>query len=163
MNFRRFFGVYFLAVILCFIGELMRMDTNMDEHKSPISTREAAKTSGFSPRHIQKLIKAGKLSASRDEGGNYVIDKSEFYRVFPQAHTERTLANDGELNSRTILENEIRHLKEMLTEKNKQNDFLHDQLKTATIEKTMLLEAFNSNQKLLEHHSGKRKRFFNLF
>ena len=55
----------------------------MNQNNSLLSTRDAAEASGFSLRHIQKLIKGGKLSASMDDGGNYMIDKSEFYRVFP--------------------------------------------------------------------------------
>ena len=137
----------------------------MSENNSLLNTREAAEIAGFSARHIQGMIKKGKLSASRDEGGNYLIDKAEFYRVFPDAHTKRSLANDDNDNSRIVLEIEVQHLREMLVEKNKQNEFLHKQLETATIEKTMLLETLNSNQKLLEHHNGKKKtrRFLGLF
>jgi hypothetical protein len=53
----------------------------------------------------------------------------------------------------------------MLADKSKQNEFLYKQLETATTEKTMLLETLCSNQKLLEHNSGKgkRKRFFGIF
>jgi excisionase family DNA binding protein len=136
----------------------------MNENNSSISTREAAEISGFSARHIQGMIKKGKLSAIRTEGGNYLIDKSEFYRVFPDAHTKRSLTNNDDDSSRIVLEIEVQHLKEMLAEKNKQNEFLHKQLETATAEKTMLLETLNSNQKLLEHTgSGKKKRFLGIF
>jgi len=135
----------------------------MNENNSSISTREAAEIAGFSARHIQGMIKKGKLSASRDEGGNYLIDKSEFYRVFPDAHSKRSHANNDDDSTRTVLEMEVRHLKEMLAEKNKQNEFLHKQLETATVEKTMLLETLNSNQKLLEHsNKGKRKKFLGI-
>lgn len=137
----------------------------MSENNSLLSTREAAEIAGFSARHIQGMIKKGKLSAARDEGGNYLIDKSEFYRVFPNAHTKRSHTNNDDESTRIVLEMEVQHLKEMLAEKNKQNEFLHKQLETATTEKTMLLETLSSNQKLLEHHSGKKKarKFLGLF
>jgi excisionase family DNA binding protein len=136
----------------------------MSENNSSISTREAAEITGFSARHIQGMIKKGKLSASRDDGGNYIIDKSEFYRVFPDAHNKRSQANNDNDSTRIVLEMEVQHLKEMLAEKNKQNEFLHKQLETATTEKTMLLETLSSNQKLLEYTSkGKRKRFLGIF
>lgn len=136
----------------------------MSEESSSLGTREAAEIAECSARHIQNLIKKGKLSAIRDEGGNYLIEKSEFYRVFPDAHAKRTLANNDNESSRIVLEVEVRHLKEILAEKNKQNEFLHKQLETATAEKTMLLETLSSNQKLLEHtSSGKRKRIFGIF
>ena len=47
----------------------------MSESNSSISTREAAEISGFSARHIQGMVKKVSLSATRDSGGNYVIDK----------------------------------------------------------------------------------------
>lgn len=136
----------------------------MSENNSSISTREAAEIAGFSARHIQSMIKKGKLSASRDDGGNYLIDKSEFYRVFPDAHSKRSLTNNDGDSTRIVLELEVQHLKEMLAEKHKQNEFLHKQLETATTEKTMLLETLSSNQKLLEHSSRvKRKKFLGVF
>ena len=137
----------------------------MSEENSSLSTRMAAEIAECSARHIQNLIKKGKLSATRDEGGNYLIEKSEFYRVFPDAHAKRTLANNDNESSRTYLEVEVRHVKEMLAEKSKQNEFLHKQLETATAEKTILLETLTSTQRLLEHDSSKqkRKRLFGLF
>lgn len=137
----------------------------MSENSSLLSTREAAEISGFSARHIQNIIKKGKLSATRDEGGNYLIDKSEFYRVFPDTHNKGNTENGDEDSTRTVLEIKIQHLKEMLAEKNKQNEFLQRQLETASAEKTMLLETLSSNQKLLEYKSGKirKKKFLGIF
>lgn len=136
----------------------------MSEISSSLSAREAAEISGFSTRHIQGIIKKGKLSATRDWSGNYQINKAEFYRVFPHAHNKRIDANNNEQSSRTALEMEIQYLKNMLAEKSKQNEFLYKQLETASIEKTVLLETLTSNQKLLECSSNrKRKKFFGLF
>ena len=79
----------------------------MSEESSLLSTREAAEIAGFSARHIQGMIKKGKLCASRDDGGNYLIDKAEFYRVFPDAHTKRSQANNDNDSSRIVLEIEV--------------------------------------------------------
>lgn len=136
----------------------------MKERNSSISTREAAELTGFSARHIQNMIKKGKLSATRDEAGNYTIDKSEFYRVFPQTHESNSQPNTNENSSRTVLESQIEHLNEMIKEKNRQNEFLQKQLESANNEKSMLLETLTSNQKLLMHSTkSKRKKFLGLF
>ena len=136
----------------------------MGENNSLLSTREVAEIAGYSARHIQGMIKKGKLSATRDDGGNYLIEKSEFYRVFPDAHNKRSITKNGDESSRIVLEKEVQHLKEMLAEKSKQNEFLHKQLEMAATEKSMLLDTLNSNQKLLEHNNGKRKkRFLGIF
>lgn len=130
-----------------------------------MSTREAALELGVSSRQIQKLIKNGKLSAERNESGNYLIEKSEFYRIFPEAFKVRSEANSDEQNKRTVRDHEIKHLEAMLNEKTQQNEFLQKQLESSTLEKTRLLDTISNQQKLIEHQSGKRarKKLFGLF
>jgi len=129
----------------------------MNKEKSRISTKEAAKEAGVTPRTLQNYITRGVLSATRDSNGNYQIDKAEFYRIFPDSHKEKR--SEKVLgNSQELLEVEIKHLKEM-------NDFLRKQLETATADKNILLETLSSTQKLLEHSSEKktRRRFLGIF
>lgn len=130
-----------------------------------MSTREAALEIGVSSRQIQKLIKNGKLSAERNEIGNYLIEKSEFYRVFPEAFSARTDANNNDQQARTVRDHEIKHLEVMLNEKTRQNEFLQKQLESSTLEKTRLLDTISHQQKLIEHHGKKkeRKKLFGLF
>jgi FtsZ-binding cell division protein ZapB len=47
------------------------------------SLAEAARASGKSKMTIQRAIKSGKISASRNEDGSYAIDPSELHRMFP--------------------------------------------------------------------------------
>jgi septal ring factor EnvC (AmiA/AmiB activator) len=47
------------------------------------SLAEAARASGKSKMTIQRAIKSGKISASRNEDGSYDIDPSELHRMFP--------------------------------------------------------------------------------
>ncbi len=87
---------------------------------------------------------------------NYLIDKTELYRVFPNAHPKKQEEKSKEI-SQEILETEIKHLREM-------NGFLNKQLETAALEKTMLLETLSSNQKLLEYsRKNERKKFLGIF
>jgi excisionase family DNA binding protein len=58
------------------------------EGDSMYSLAQAAKATGKSKPTIARAIKAGRLSATRGEGGNYLIDESELARVYP-------LAGDG--------------------------------------------------------------------
>lgn len=132
----------------------------MNEKNSFMSTREAAKEAGYSPRHLQNFITSGKLSAIRSSDGKYLIDRSEFYRVFPDANKQKSQEKTKEISEEIFL-NEIKHLKEM-------NNFLYKQLETAEKEKNYLLETLKSSQKLLEYSSGKteiikRKKLFGVF
>jgi excisionase family DNA binding protein len=136
----------------------------MNLNNSLLTTRDAAQLAGYSPRHIQNMIHKGRLSATRDDGGNYLIEKSEFFRVFPAAHNVRTEEKDDDSTARTMLEIEVEHLKQMLSEKNKQNEFLHKQLELCIAEKAQILDTLSSNQKLLEYSSIKeRKKIFGVF
>ncbi|HHR1287491.1 TPA: hypothetical protein ACS3CI_003245 [Legionella pneumophila] len=132
----------------------------MSEKSSFMSTREAAKEAGYSARHLQNFITSGKLSAKRGSDGKYLIDRSEFYRVFPDAYKQKLQENPKEISEEIFL-NEIKYLKEM-------NNFLHKQLETAEKEKNHLLETLKSSQRLLEHSNEKtdktkRKKIFGVF
>ena len=126
----------------------------MSANNTVLNTRKAAELLKCSARKIQKLIASGKLCAHRDESGSYRIDKSEFYRVFPElfaSEEQRTEATNSEPNERTqLLEEQIKFLKEM-------NELLKYQLDNATSEKGKLIDTLNSNQRLLEYHAEKKK------
>ena len=70
----------------------------MVEKNSFMSTREAAKEAGYSPRQLQNYITSGKLSATRGSDGKYLIDRSEFYRVFPDAYKQKSQENTKEIS-----------------------------------------------------------------
>lgn len=139
----------------------------MENNSSQLTARQAAEEIGFSTRYIQGLIKRGKMSATRDELGNYLIDRAEFYRVFPNAfkvEQERTGANYDDSISRAVLENEVKNLKDLISEKEKHNQYLKEQLDKLNEKEVLILETLNSNQRLLEHQSApakknKRKKF----
>jgi hypothetical protein len=54
----------------------------------------AATAGGINKSTVLRAIKSGKISASKDEFGNWVIDPAEFHRVYPvvQTATERDQA-----------------------------------------------------------------------
>lgn len=140
------------------------MVTQNIDNETRIGTSEAAKLAGFSLRHIQNMIKDGRLSASRTENGSYSIDKSEFFRVFPDAHPEarkRKQMQNSPDELRIVHETEIKYLKQI-------NDLLQAQLDEAKAlidksekEKTALFDALGSTQKLLEY--SKKKKLFGIF
>lgn len=56
-----------------------------------LSIREAAREAGVSKSTILRAIQRGRLSAARDDDGNYQIDPAEVFRVYPP----RTAAPGG--------------------------------------------------------------------
>lgn len=126
----------------------------MTNEKTWLSCREAGKLLNFTQRHIINLINKGKLSAEKDEYGRYFIQKSEFFRAYPDAMNVESKGTDKEPagnDSVKLLEEKLQHLQEMFEEKKRQNEFLIEQLENFTQEKSKMLDAINSHARLLEH------------
>lgn len=51
---------------------------------------EAAKQTGLTRAAIHKAIKSGRLSASKDDNGNYRIDAAELFRVYSKVDITST-------------------------------------------------------------------------
>jgi Helix-turn-helix domain len=90
---------------------------------------QAAKAADVSKTTIQRAIKSGRLSASRQEDGSYVIDPAELHRAFPRdgnADPEMkqsvTLSEPGELRV------EVEMLRERISEKDEVIDDLRRRL-----------------------------------
>jgi excisionase family DNA binding protein len=132
----------------------MRTGANMDEQSARIDAKQAAELIGCSTRHVQKQIKDGRLSATRYKGNKYLIDKSEFYRVYPDLMV-RPEANKSE-SVREQDDFQVKLLKE-------ENAFLKDQLNAANNEKKQILSVLDNAQRLIEFTPKKRKRFLGLF
>src|SRR5688500_9742705 len=55
-----------------------------------ITLAEAAKETGLTKPAIFKSIQKGRLSASKDEKGQWLIDPAELFRVYPPAAKKET-------------------------------------------------------------------------
>ena len=121
---------------------------------------------GVTTRTIQLKIKAGKISANRDPKGNYSIESSEFFRVYPKAKlSEKKSKMFGETNESSdkdlrhkiaLLEQELKSLKSI-------NLMLETQLEQASKREQDLIDISKSSARLLEDKSTvKRKKIFGL-
>ena len=120
-----------------------------------LTPKEAAQIIGCSTRHVQNLIVAGKLSASKEDG-KYYIDKSEFYRVFPETHRkEEEVSVETKACEADRLNIENQFLKTMFDKKEKEVEFLRSQIENVSCEKSKMLEIIGSNARLLEHKQNK--------
>lgn len=60
-----------------------------------LSLREAAEQTGVSKSTIFRAIKAGRMSAPRDNDGQFLIDPAELHRVYPPKATEPDKSADA--------------------------------------------------------------------
>ena len=73
-----------------------------------LTPKEAGKLAGLSKRQITNIINDGKLSAKKNDAGNFLIDKAEFFRVFPNAFTMQEMSNELRSNEKSIKEITLR-------------------------------------------------------
>lgn len=123
-----------------------------------LSTRQCAEILKVTDKTIRNYIKSGKLSSSRDEEANYVIEESEFYRVFPERKPKENVTPVLEKTSAI----EVALLEEKIKSLVRENGLLKDQLEDYKSRESKLLEMANSTTKLLtynEQNKPKRRWF----
>ena len=89
----------------------------------PYSLKHAADTTGKTKPTILRAIQSGKISAKKDEHGEWKIDPAELHRVYPpvsEADTENDTRNDTELSGEAgVLRAEVELLREILAERDR--------------------------------------------
>lgn len=126
----------------------------MKEGKSWLTPKEVAELLSMTPRNVNLLINSGKIRASKDESGRYFIEKSEFFRTHPEAFRAQEERNQEKMSEKVsikFLEEKIAHLKDMISEKKKENEFLTNQISVITNEKSKMLDTISSHARLLEY------------
>jgi hypothetical protein len=132
-----------------------------------LTATEASKIIGVSRKTISNHINKGKISASKDSDGKFIIEKSEFYRVYPEHHPDYVLSNhekqgeknrgDGTQSRESYLEKEIELIKLKLTHEKQKNQIMSDQIED-------MKASHNKFFAILEDRSQKtRKRILGIF
>ena len=77
----------------------------------------AAKATGKSKSTIQRAIKSGRISASREGNGSYSIEPSELHRIYPATVAEQAIWNDTQPQAEpaAILKIKVELLEEQLS------------------------------------------------
>lgn len=135
------------------------------ENTNKITIKKACEIAGVSRPTLYKYINGGKISVVKDGKATF-IDASEIIRVFPNSKVLSESKADG--NNLHGLTNDLNHkdelismLKQQLNEKQKDNDFLKEQL-------TQVNQNFTQLNKLLEDKTAiappkKRRKIFGIF
>ena len=101
-----------------------------------LSASQAAKKVGKSVPTITRAIKKGKLSAEPREGGGWIIEASELFRVWPAVSDESDVTSPMLGNETppeaSALEREVELLREMLDETRADRDSWKDQAQKIT-------------------------------
>lgn len=129
----------------------------MKDSFSWLTPKQAGELAGFTARHIQNLICQGKLSATKEDG-KYYIERSEFFRLFPKAHKKEQEGNiTQQLAEKERLEFENNLLKNAASQKDKEIEFLRNQISYISQEKIKMLDTIVNTTRLLEYKSTEIK------
>jgi len=94
-----------------------------------LTLKQAAEQSGKSKSTIQRAIKKGKLSASKNEDGTYAIDPSELSRVYDATSTQHS--SEPIRNNDELLETKVAMLEDQLSREREAVDDLRKRLDRA--------------------------------
>lgn len=125
----------------------------IDDEKTYLTCKDMAKLLNVTHRHVLNVLAKKNISTEKDESGKHIVQKSEFFRVFPKLMNQEQSGNDeksGGSESMKVMEEKIRHLQEMLDEKKKQNEFLMNQITISDDKQAKMLDAINGHTRLLE-------------
>lgn len=129
----------------------------MNDNFSFLTPNQAGVLVGCSGRTLLNYIKSGKLSATREDGKWY-IDKSELFRVFPEAFKRAYGTKDDEEIKKIKESVEIEFLRKLIGEREELITYLKDQIESSKHEKGQIIEALNSQSRLLEHQQAKEEK-----
>lgn len=116
---------------------------------------QAAKTTGLSKTALSRAIKNGRLSATRNEQGEYQIDPAELFRVYPGAVNKVdepvTPALTGQDDA--LLREQLVWMKELLSQVKEERDDLRRRLDQSENSREMAATELRRMTLLLTHES----------
>ena len=122
----------------------------------------AAKAAGLNKSTVLRAIKSGKISATKNEHGEWQIDPAELHRVYPpvadaprRTSAEQRHATPGQADATALLEAQIASLKDVAA-------LMREQLQDIRNDRDAWRSQAEANQRLLTaaHPRGRVWRFF---
>jgi hypothetical protein len=115
---------------------------NEAEHPMKYTLGKAALATGKSKTTLHRAITSGKLSASRNEDGEYEIDPAELMRVYeivtPEPQKRSEMERSGTVDVTLVLRAEIEGLKQQLVLLKDERDDLRRRLDEDSMERRRL-------------------------
>ncbi|KIT14724.1 hypothetical protein [Jannaschia aquimarina] len=96
-----------------------------------LSANRAAKEAGIAKATLLEALKTGRMSASKNDKGHWLIDPAELFRVFPKPGTdtsEKPQPTPQENNSTSVLQVELEAAKRELATANLEREREREQL-----------------------------------
>lgn len=125
------------------------------KHEKPwLTCKDISMLLGCTQRNVLNILERKKISTEKDDSGKHIIQKSEFFRVFPHLMgMEESRREEKPVRNEVlrIMEEKLKHTQELLDEKKKLNEFLIEQISANHEKESKMLDALGSFGRLLEH------------
>lgn len=122
-------------------------------NKTYLTCKDISILLDISQRHVLNILAKKSISTEKDDTGKHLIQKAEFFRVFPDLMNQeidgKKTKSEGN-QAMKLLEEKVRHLQEMLDEKKKQTEFLMGQISINDDKQSKMLDAISAHSRLLE-------------
>jgi excisionase family DNA binding protein len=112
---------------------------------------QAAKATGKSKPTIQRAIKSGLMSATRNDDGSYLIDPAELHRVFPAVTSDSNDTGDMKQSEPPVLPGETQILRELLRQVESERDDLRRRLDNEADERRKSAEEIRRLTLMITH------------
>ena len=103
-----------------------------------LTLTEAAKETGVTRPAIFKAIKSGRLSATKNDNGHFIIDAAELFRVYKPVNKVNETGKQNEMDASTDINIRLEMMSRLLMQVENERDDLRRRLDDESIERRKL-------------------------
>jgi hypothetical protein len=125
-----------------------------------LTLTESSKETGLTRSAIFKAIKSGRLSANKNNKGEFLIDPAELFRVYKPVNKEILPSEQLETHKETM---ELSMMKRLLTQVESERDDLRRRLDEESAERRKLMNILTHQPETFTERKTESKLFMKLF
>ena len=135
----------------------------LNGRKQMLTLTESSKETGLTRSAIFKAIKSGRLSANKNNKGEFLIDPAELFRVYKPVNKEILPSEQLETHKETMETAELSMMKRLLTQVESERDDLRRRLDEESAERRKLMNILTHQPETFTEQKTESKLFMKLF
>ena len=148
---KRYFWLIFTATL------------KLNGRKQMLTLTESSKETGLTRSPIFKAIKSCRLSANKNDKGEFLIDPAELFRVYKPVNKEILPSEQLETHKETIETAELSMMKRLLAQVESERDDLRRRLDEESAERRKLMNILTHQPETFTEQKMESKLFMKLF
>ena len=135
----------------------------LNGRKQMLTLTESSKETGLTRSAIFKAIKSGRLSANKNNKGEFLIDPAELFRVYKQVNKEMLPSEQLATHKETQETAELSMMKRLLAQVESERDDLRRRLDEESAERRKLMNILTHQPETFTERKTESKLFMKLF